>query len=120
MSHIEEYSDVNGSASFTTKKRIIDLRFQSFNTRHADLSMPRRHFAQGATTITNMTAEEYFPLICQLMIVLGIGNDDSILPRALKLPVVNCLFKLCRLRLLLWQDEMTEADLANLNVEIER
>ena len=48
----------------------LDNRLMAFNTRHADVEMPRYRFSSGASTVAMFQADEFFPLLIQITIVL--------------------------------------------------
>lgn len=85
-------------AENTEKLRVLDYRLMSIAIRHADDTMPRIRFSNGASSIALFKASEYAPLMWQVMVVLGVGNDEAILDVVQKKKVVKCFGLLLRLR----------------------
>ena len=95
--------------TFPARLMLLDnRRLMKFNNRHADLDLPRVVFSNGASSIANMRAAEFLPLMWQLMIVLGAGDEALLLdPVTTKPKVVSTLYHLVWLRSRLWKPEIT-------------
>lgn len=104
--------------SYKARLRLLDNRLMKFNTRHADVDMPREAFSNGASSIANMRAAEFVPLMWQLMIVIGAGNEDVLLSRPGKQKVVATIFLLLKVRAQIWKPEITEVDIRGITQNI--
>ena len=100
----------DGGLSAKARLLLLDNRLMKFNTRHADVEMPREAFTNGASSIANMRAAEFVPLMWQLMIVIGVGNEELLLSRPGKLNVVATIYLLLKVRAQMWKPEITEMD----------
>lgn len=108
-----------GGLSYAHRMRILDSRLLAFNIRHCDSDMPRKRFTSGASEFVGFRASEFPPLIWEMLIVLGTGNDTSLLgPPTKKREVVSTLYALMMLRSLLWRDEHAEADLPGVDFSV--
>ena len=96
--------------SYQSRLRLLDNRLMQFNIRHADVDKPRIGFSNGASSIANMRAAEFAPLIWQMMVVLGVGDEELLLDKDSKLRVVDTMCSLLKLRTMLWRPEITEVD----------
>ena len=96
--------------SYQARLRLLDNRLMQFNIRHADVAEPRVGFSNGASSIANMRASEFSPLIWQMMVVLGVGDEELLLDKEPKRRVVDTMCSLLKLRTQLWRPEITEVD----------
>ena len=101
----------NRGPSYQSRLRLLDNRLMKFNIRHADVDKPRIGFSNGASSIANMRASEFAPLIWQMMIVLGVGDEELLLDQGAKHRVVDTMYELLNLRTMLWRPEITEVGL---------
>lgn len=108
----------DGGLSYQARLRLLDNRLMKFNIRHADVDQPRIGFSNGASSIANMRAAEFMPLIWQVMVVLGVGDEELLLDRDSKTKVVDAMFHLLKLRSRLWKPEITTLDLRAIEFNI--
>lgn len=108
----------NSTTPYNARLRLLDNRLMNFNTRHADVDMPREAFSNGASSIANMRAAEFMPLLWQVMIVIGVGSEELLLHRPEKAKVVSTMYHLLKLRAQLWKPEMTTMDIRALTESI--
>ena len=89
-----------------------------FNVRHCDHSIPRIRFSNGASDITFFRASEFEPLLWQMMIVLGIGNEEVLLETARRRQVIQAVYGILMVRAELWKTEIEEGDLPGLDYAV--
>ena len=108
--------ECRGESAFSSRMRELDARLMSFQSRHSSLGMPRVHFSNGASSIALLTAAEYYPLLLQTVVVLGIHDDAAIVSHGWKLKIVRCFSKIILLRAQLVAKTHTEASVKALKV----
>ena len=103
---------------FALRMRILDQRLISFNIRHCDVDMPRLGFKNGASEITCFTAAEFEPLMWHILVVLGVGQDSTLLQVPKKREVVGAVLELLLLRAQLWRPNISELQIPALRFTI--
>ena len=99
--------------------RVLDNRLMAFNVRHADTTMPGKRFAAGASTVAMFKAEEYYPLLWQTLVVLGVfPADEEIVSAEWKLKIAPCFGLILKLRSMLTKVTHTVESLNELDVFI--
>ena len=110
--------DAGPRPSYQSRLRLLDNRLMKFNIRHADVDKPRIAFSNGASSIANMRAAEFVPLIWQMMVVLGVGDEELLLDQGPKQRVVDTMCALLKLRTQLWKPELTHLDVNGIEFNI--